>query len=188
MNKPTQGKSTVNIGGRTLLFLFLFMVIGCEWAPVKEAYPDLDIHLARYGARVIRDSDGYAIHIYCDPVDEGRMTDDGLAYVEGLKRLKRLRLHNAPVTDTGLEHLKGLKSLELLDLSNTLITDAGLVNLKSLRGLEELRLYKTDITDSDLVHLKGLTSLEMLDLSDTSITDAGVSVLEKALPGCEISR
>ena len=69
-----------------------------------------------------------------------------------------------PVTDAGLKELKDLKQLTSLNLDNTKVTDAGLKELKDLKQLTSLNLYATKVTDD------------------------GVADLQKALPGCKITR
>jgi len=44
------------------------------------------------------------------------------------------------------------------------------------------------VTDAGLKELAGLKSLQSLDLFITHVTDAGIKELQKALPGCQISR
>jgi peroxiredoxin len=131
-----------------------------------------------------------------------QVTDEGLKYLKGLKRLKWLRLDGSLVTDAGLEKLEGLTQLTFLTLQQTDITDAGLARLKGLVNLEWLYLSDTQVGDeglqyvrempemnflilngtkvgdAGLVHLKGLTKLEGLYLGSTQITDAGLAHLK----------
>src|SRR5207237_1146037 len=75
-----------------------------------------------------------------------------------------VHLHEIWVTDAGLKELKDLKQLTTLGLSHTQVTDAGL---------------------KELADLKQLTSLS---LGSTKVTADGVADLQKALPGCKITR
>ena len=117
-------------------------------------------------------------------------TDEQLAEkLKGRADLKSLDLsYCREITDEGLAHLKGLTKLKELSLASTKITDAGLVHLKGLTKLKELGLASTKITDAGLVHLKGLSKLELLYLKETEITDAGVKDLKEALPDCRTIR
>jgi len=54
-----------------------------------------------------------------------RVTDAGLARLEGLTQLQQLPLGGTKITDGGLAHLKGLKGLEMLGLRDTPVTNAG---------------------------------------------------------------
>jgi hypothetical protein len=51
-----------------------------------------------------------------------------------------------------------------------------------------LHLGSTQITDAGLKELAGLKSLHSLELFNTPVTDAGLKELQKALPGCQITR
>lgn len=106
-----------------------------------------------------------------------KVTDEDLAYVARLKRLKVLYLCDTQVTDAGLAHLSGLTKLEELVLRQTQVTDAGLVHLAGLPKLERLYLNRTNVRDAGLKHLSKLTELRTLDLADTQVTDAGLAHL-----------
>ena len=51
-----------------------------------------------------------------------------------------------------------------------------------------VNLAGTGVTDAGLKELKHLKQLTRLDLGQTKVTDDGVADLQKALPGCRISR
>jgi beta-lactamase regulating signal transducer with metallopeptidase domain/Leucine-rich repeat (LRR) protein len=127
-----------------------------------------------------------------------KLTDAGLAPLEGLTGLQVLRLHKARIMGAGLAHIEGMTGLQVLMLDLTTneslshvkgltqlqslqvgfpATDAGLVYLKGLTELRRLGLYGTQVTDAGLVNLKGLSKLEVLNLSFTRITDAGITDL-----------
>jgi len=68
------------------------------------------------------------------------------------------------------------------------VTDAGLKELKDLKQLASLDLAHTGVTDAGLKELKDLKQLTSLYLGGTKVTDDGVADLQKALPGCKITR
>ena len=68
------------------------------------------------------------------------------------------------------------------------VTDAGLKELKHLKQLTSLNLSATAVTDAGLKELKHLKQLTTLNLAVTGVTDDGVADLQKALPGCKITR
>jgi hypothetical protein len=72
-------------------------------------------------------------------IEAGRVTDAGLAELEGQHDLELLWLNGQPITDAGLVHLRGMKKLQNLQLNGTSITDAGLTNLAGLPELEMMR-------------------------------------------------
>ncbi len=64
------------------------------------------------------------------------LTDAGLERLKGaLDRLRYLGLGGSKVTDAGLAELEGLQELRELDLTGTSVTDAGLAHLQGLRNL-----------------------------------------------------
>ena len=67
------------------------------------------------------------------------VSDDRLADLEGLTRLRTLCLHMTRVGDKGLANLKGLPALRVLWLNRSAVTDAGLAHLKDRTDLEALR-------------------------------------------------
>jgi hypothetical protein len=58
------------------------------------------------------------------------VTDDELAHVEPLLKVRLLLLADAPVTDAGLLHLEGLTALEELSFVNIQATDEGIARLR----------------------------------------------------------
>jgi hypothetical protein len=62
----------------------------------------------------------------------GRFTDERLADVAVLTRVKSLELVSDNVTDAGLSHLAGLRNLRELRLVNTKVTEEGVKKLKQL--------------------------------------------------------
>lgn len=106
-----------------------------------------------------------------------RISDAGLASLQGLTRLQELDLSNATVTAGGLRHLRGWSELQKLWLADTPLTDAGLEEFRSVPKLSWLVLAKTGITDSGLAVLSDARQLTFLDLTGTRITDAGLAHL-----------
>lgn len=128
------------------------------------------------------------------------VSDDGLAQLRGLPKLKMLDIRGAALTDAGLACLGVMKSLVALDLPGVEVSDlavqrltdlpqlekltlgawalgdAGLAALGTIDSLKELHLY--GISDSGLKHLQGLPRLEKLDLRGTAITDAGLKHMQ----------
>ena len=59
---------------------------------------------------------------------------------------------------------------------------------KPVIGVDLDGLVGTKVTDADLKELKDLKQLTSLNLYATKVTDDGVADLQKALPGCKITR
>jgi hypothetical protein len=60
--------------------------------------------------------------------------------------------------------------------------------LKELKSLQALDLAGAQVTDAGLKQLAVLKNLQTLDLGNTKVSDGALKELQKALPGCAISR
>ena len=67
------------------------------------------------------------------------VTDNGLAYLVGLKWLRKLSLSGSKVARSGLKHLMPLKELRFLDLTETRVTKNDVQQLHEV--LPELNIY-----------------------------------------------
>lgn len=144
-----------------------------------------------------------------------RVTDAGIARLEGLQSLEHLNLQGVTITDSSLVRLSALEKLRWLFLGDTGVTDEGVGYLSRLKALEGLDLSSTSITDRGLSHLRHIPHLRDLGLIDTAVTDEGleqlachkdlktlwlpspetalitddgIAKLQQALPDCDISR
>ena len=141
---------------------------------------------------------GDAVELRC--VDKGKLTDDDLADVVQLKKLRLLFLASQPITDAGLGQLselrqlrelsldrcnirgKGLRDLELPRLREFTYgregTNAVLANCQHLTGLRSITLRCSDVTDAGLRKLAFATSLESLNIDQCkAIKGSGLKVL-----------
>ncbi len=75
-----------------------------------------------------------------------RITDDGLQYLSGLKKLQILDLGETEITDAGLRHLRGLAALKHLNLADTKVTAEGVEMLKKSLPKVEIDLKLTGKT------------------------------------------
>lgn len=107
-----------------------------------------------------------------------KISNEGLAHLTGMQKLKRLYLSDIKITSVGLNYIKGLTKLEVLSLTNTDISDEGLLHLKTLTNLNMLYLRNTKITNKGLVHLEKMTNLIQLWIGGTKITDPGLEYLK----------
>jgi hypothetical protein len=107
---------------------------------------------------------------------DAHMTDDELAVLKKLPRIKDLTLCNTKVTDAGLANLTDLRQLSRLHLIGC-FSDTGLKHVERLPRLRELSLRGTRVTDDGLKRLQGFARLQHLDLSDTQVTDTGLEHL-----------
>jgi Leucine-rich repeat (LRR) protein len=114
-------------------------------------------------------------------LDSTAVTDEAMPTVGTWKRLRELRLSGTKVTDIGIRHLADLPELYLLYLAGTAVTDKGLRSLKSIRSLEQLNLHGTAVSGEGL---RDLDQITWLDLAQTHITDADV----KKIKGLRLER
>jgi hypothetical protein len=171
--QQTAIKAITNAGGR----VFYSWELG-----VANARPPATDWLRRWlGVDFFSDADSIQAAAKDDPFGDDpfadakwAFTDDDMAHLEHLPKLKFLALYGAPITDEGLSHVASLTSLKTLGLNDTKITDEGLLHLKRLTNLESLLLGSTRITDAGLAHLKRLDKLRNLVVGGTQITDAGL--------------
>jgi hypothetical protein len=105
------------------------------------------------------------------------VTDEDLAAIPDVARLRNLSLCRTSITDHGLMHLAGTKNLSWLDLSFTTASDEGLKAFSGNAGLKQLFLERTNVTEASLPLIAGFKQLEQLDLSRLSIGDGGLAAL-----------
>jgi hypothetical protein len=105
-----------------------------------------------------------ATQIYDLNLANTKVTDSGLAALEGMKNLHRLHLEKTGITDAGLSHLKGLTALEYLNLYNTAVTDAGVSDLSNLKALKNVYLWQSKVTDTGAETLKKAVPSVAVDL------------------------
>ena len=196
-----------------IVFLLLFTV--AVLVPIVLKYSHNPV------AELMKFSDSFPSHVFIEKdsqgevvevhLDQTRVTDAGMAHLEGMTNLQTLSVSNTDITDLGLTHIKGLNNLQSLYVNDTQITDKGLHNLKGLKNLRTLKLGNTRVTDAGMVHLEGMTNLQTLWLTYTDSTDLGlthikglknlktlhldkwtlfsetsIADLKKALPNCKI--
>ena len=112
-----------------------------------------------------------------DSANLGDVSDAGLAGLEHMQTLKRLRVSGWDVTDAGVISLAKLKNLEWLTIEDAAITDACMKDIASLPRLKELDLTDNPITDAGLAQVKGM-KLQSLTLRTTRITDGGIDAIK----------
>lgn len=136
------------------------------------------------------------------PAGEGKLTNEGMKYIEGLKHLKELHMNGANLDDfsflkgmerletfhgapseEGLNYLKALPKLKDIEIGfywgNPKITDVGILNFRGgFPSLEALYMSSCNkVTDAGFQGLRDLKKLKSLSLFGTQITDAGLQHL-----------
>ena len=115
-----------------------------------------------------------------------QLTDDDLAMLETFPALIDLRLLG--VTDQGLAHVGRLPKLRQVLLIRFNITDEGIASLANLPILDILMFQQgVGLTDANLSNLAKLTKLRRLDFFFCDdVTEEGIAELRKVMPQCEI--
>lgn len=109
-----------------------------------------------------------------------RVTDAGVGRLRGLTALRMLILWGNPIRGEGLRQLRSLKDLRYLDLDHTLVTDEGLDGLADLTGLERLDATNNpQLSGEFLRHVAGLPRLKDLVLRNSGITDTALAHLAR---------
>jgi beta-lactamase regulating signal transducer with metallopeptidase domain/Leucine-rich repeat (LRR) protein len=110
-------------------------------------------------------------------MSNGRFTDEGLAQLKPLTKLRSLACGSREMTGAGLKELAACTELEELQLPYTAFNDESMAHLPQFKKLKQLMLYNTKITDEGMKQLAGMTELTDLRLESDAITDAGVKQL-----------
>jgi Leucine-rich repeat (LRR) protein len=105
-----------------------------------------------------------------------KVTDQGLAAVQGLSQLTELTLDRSEVSSAGLKSLAAFSHLGSLDISDTMLRDSDLAELRNLPRLRRIVLNGL-ITDAGAVQLAQIQTLEEIDLSQSQIGDQGIPAL-----------
>ncbi len=117
------------------------------------------------------------------------ITADQLRTLAIFKELRLLHVNDTGAGDTIFAEIKALTGLEDLSFEKGNLTDAGLDAVLGLRGLQTLSLTgNLELTDAGLLKLKALKKLQKVTTFTTKVTAAGAAALEKALPGCKVTR
>ncbi len=114
-------------------------------------------------------------------IGQGDFSDDDLASLANLPRLRELTLRRCPIDGSGLKHIPAEIPLERLSLSFSPIDDVSLKHVARWKSLEHLELSATQITDTGLNCLAGLENLDRLTLDHTAVTDLGIRRLVKMI-------
>ena len=128
-----------------------------------------------------------SVYLHRDHCDD-KVTDAGLAQLEGLPDLDTLNLGGARIDGSGLAQLRASTRLKWLSLECTQVDDAGLTNLAGFSDLTYLNLLSTPVTDASVDVLLKLPRLEMVVVSGTKLTEAGIKRLQNGLRGCRVQR
>jgi len=94
--------------------------------------------------------------------------------IQGLKKLKFLRIYGPGFAGDGIAPIGEMKSLRALSMHQTGLGDENINHLKPLVDLERLLLYGTHVTDKGMGELAGMAKLKELDLRATACGTAAM--------------
>jgi Leucine Rich repeat len=113
------------------------------------------------------------------------ITDEGLAHLKKLTRLRDLAISCEKMTDGGIEHLRRLSTLEVLELGTAGLTDRGVARLGELKHLRALTLESTivspkmAITDEGMACLLSFPALREVELRGRPYTDRALEIVAR---------
>jgi hypothetical protein len=99
-----------------------------------------------------------------DDATTGNLTDDDVAWITSLRRLKRLELHSSHITGDCIEFLIGAFRLESLTLDGDRLNDDDLAPLGLMHTVQDLSIHGSNLTPALTSHLRGHKSLNRLEL------------------------
>lgn len=117
-------------------------------------------------------------------LENGRVTDGGLAAFEGTKHLRGIYLTNSHnVGDQGIAHLRENINLHEIHLWGTKVSGVGLDNFKKCGSIIDLYFGYSRVRDADMRFFRECASwytLRCVMLSGLDITDEGLANLARA--------
>lgn len=120
-------------------------------------------------------------------LNETAFGSDAMANLVPFTNLETLELWFARITDDDLAQLAGMTKLKSLNLEQcTRVTSAGMDHLLKLPALEVLNLKQTRVEDEALDVLAKCSKLKELDLRNTSIGDEALEKFKAAKPDCKV--
>lgn len=125
-------------------------------------------------------------------INETNILDSALIHVSKISGLEKLYLHSASnITDQGLAYLEGMKKLNTVHVMSHHITNKGVKSLSKIKSIESLAVMRAMlVTDDCIPSLCSLPSLNTLMLNYTGVTGKGIIELaqcKKELVHLEIS-
>ncbi|OYP38129.1 leucine-rich repeat domain-containing protein [Rhodopirellula sp. MGV] len=103
--------------------------------------------------------------------DKTKVTAVGAKTLAKLASLKVIALDFLPIGDAGVKSLSELSDLKELYLAGSSLTDAAADSIKRFKGLAKLRLASNDLSSQAVVVLSDLSDLEEFDVSDCAKVD-----------------
>lgn len=104
------------------------------------------------------------------------MTNDHLAKLGRIKSLVQIDINDGSITDEGIAHLTGLGNLESLTVANNAVTDGSMASFAKMKKLNMLNLNGTQVKGG-YDALAGLSNLQWMLLGGVKISDADATAI-----------
>jgi len=122
-------------------------------------------------------------------LSDAQVSDNGVAYLQGLPHLRSLILNRTAISDAVAEHLVSHRELVLLWLAGTAITDSTLGRLAELPQLKTLLLDNTKVTGRGFTVWQSNAALKELYVRNIStIAEHNLDAFQRRMPNCQIIR
>ncbi|MDA1159863.1 MAG: hypothetical protein O2983_09655, partial [Planctomycetota bacterium] len=119
-------------------------------------------------------------------LSDGKIGNDHVAPLKGLKCIYSLNLRGTEVDDKGVAQLADTTGLVKLHLEKTKVTDEALKHLTKLENLEYLNVYGTEVTNAGLDTIVPMKNLKKIYIWQTKVDIDGVAKLKAARPDLQI--
>lgn len=106
------------------------------------------------------------------------MTNDHLAKLGRVKSLVQIEINDGSISDEGIAQLTGLGNLESLTVANNAITDASMPSFAKMKKLNMLNLNGTQV-NGGYDALSGLPNLQWMLLGGLKISDADATAISQ---------
>lgn len=113
---------------------------------------------------------GQLVELESVGLEGSNVTDDGLAQLRGLTRLRGLSVRKTMITGAGFAKFPPLQQLEHLNASQSRLDDSSLKFIARFPNLREINLRLTFVTGQTLPELQTLNKLGDLDLRSTDVS------------------
>jgi Leucine-rich repeat (LRR) protein len=158
-----------------------------EWIGKLPALEELELGKGTGVSGPRGDSEGNS-EAECRVTGGIKISDLGLARLQGLKKLRVLDISGSEITSAGLDQLAAHPHLEQLSLWGVAaIDDSAAPRLKALKSVTMLDLTDTAITDRTLEELAAMSGLRRLYVSGTRVTMKGIEAFRSRHPDCQLS-
>jgi len=121
---------------------------------------------------------------------DGRLADfasEAKQFAAAFPHLESTRIFGS-LNAEQVQELAAFRELKALRFYAIRFSDDAIAKLHLLPKLEDLEFTRSEFNDAGLLQLKPLKRLRRVRVTGTQVTEAGAGELEKAIPGCKVTR